>query len=130
MRRRGFVEKFLYTIVSYIHINSSPKKCFCQFSLSLWNLIVSIGRKYTTDPVLYVCRIDFFSPKINKDFQLKQLYLAFSIYIGHIRLIFEAEDMASFLANQNFPFWSPSKSCIYEANSLETKEAQFFTTVY
>ena len=41
-------------------------------------------------------------------------------------LIFGEEDMASFLANQNFPFWSSSKSCIYEAKFLERKKAQIY----
>ena len=43
--------------------------------------------------------------------------------------IFEAEDMASSLANQNFPFWSPSKNCIYEAKFLERKDAQVFINI-
>ena len=47
----GFVEKLLYTIVAYIHMNISPKKNLCQFALCLWNLIVFIGRKFTADPV-------------------------------------------------------------------------------
>ena len=35
----------------YIHMNISPKKFLCRCAHSLWNLIVSIGRKYMTDPV-------------------------------------------------------------------------------
>ena len=38
-------------------MNISHKKCFlCQFAHSLWNLIVSIGRKFTADPVWFYCQ--------------------------------------------------------------------------
>ena len=32
-------------------MNISFKKILCQFAHSLWNLIVFVGRKFTTDPV-------------------------------------------------------------------------------
>ena len=74
----------------------------------------------------------FFRQK-NPNFQLQQLLSllchVFLIYIGYFMLIFEAEDMASFLANQNLQFWSPSKTCINEAKFLERKEAQVFTNI-
>ena len=47
----GFVEKFFYTIIAYIHGNISPKKILCRCAHIPWNLIVSIGREYTADPV-------------------------------------------------------------------------------
>ena len=34
--------------------------------------------------------------------------------------------MASFVANQKCPFWSPSKILIYEVKLLKRKEAQIF----
>ena len=41
-------------------MNISPKKILYQFAHSLLNLIVSIGRKFTADPVCtYVIFIDF-----------------------------------------------------------------------
>ena len=64
-RRRGFVKKFLYSIVAYIHMNISPKKFLCQFAHSLWNLIVSIGRKFTADPVY--CLYSSHNPKCQID---------------------------------------------------------------
>ena len=54
----------------------------------------------TVEKITHVCRIEFFPPKINVICQLYQLYHVFSIYIGHFMQIFEAEDMASFLANK------------------------------
>ena len=50
-RIRGFVEKLFYTILAYTHGNISPKKDLCQCAHIPWNLIVSIGREYTADPV-------------------------------------------------------------------------------
>ena len=83
----------------------------------------------TVEKHAYVCRIEFFPPKINVNFQLNYIYHILLIYIGHFVLQFEAQSMASFLVNQNFPVWSPSKSCIYEAKFLERKEAQVFTNI-
>ena len=34
--------------------------------------------------------------------------------------------MANFVANQKFPFWSPTKMLIYEVELLKCKEAQIF----
>ena len=51
-RRGGFVEKFFYTIIAYTHGNISLKNFLCQCAHIPWNLIVSIGREYTADPVL------------------------------------------------------------------------------
>ena len=47
----GFVEKLFYTIIAYTHGNISPKKFLCQCAHIPCNLIVSIGREYTADPV-------------------------------------------------------------------------------
>ena len=56
----GFVEKLFYTIIAYTHGNISPKIFLCQCEHIPWNLIVSIGREYTADPVqLHVLHIDF-----------------------------------------------------------------------
>ena len=37
--------------------------------------------------------------------------------------------MASFVANQKFPIWSPTKMLIYEVKLLKRKEAQIFPTI-
>ena len=50
-RSGGFVEKIFYTIIAYTHGNISLSKILCQFAHIPWNLIVSIGREYTADPV-------------------------------------------------------------------------------
>ena len=52
-RRRVFVEKFFYNIIAYTHDNISLKKFLCQCAHIPWNLIVSIGREYMADPVVY-----------------------------------------------------------------------------
>ena len=39
-------------------MNISPKKFLCQCAHSLWNLIVSIGRKYMADPVYAKYQLD------------------------------------------------------------------------
>ena len=50
----GFVEKLFYTIIADTHGNISPKNLLCQCAHIPWNLIVSIGREYTADPVFQV----------------------------------------------------------------------------
>ena len=52
-RRGGFVEKFLFTNVGYIHMNISFKNIFWKCAIIPWNLMLSIGRKYMADPVQY-----------------------------------------------------------------------------
>ena len=49
--KRSFVEKFFYTIIAYTTGNISLKKFLCQCAHIPCNLIVSIGREYTADPV-------------------------------------------------------------------------------
>ena len=50
-RRGGFVEKFFYTIIAYTHGNISLKIFLFQCADIPWNLILSIRREYTADPV-------------------------------------------------------------------------------
>ena len=38
--------------------------------------------------------------------------------------------MSSFVANLKFPFWSPTKTLIYEVKLLKRKEGQIFPTHY
>ena len=75
----GFVEKLLYTIVAYIHINISPKIFLCQFAHSLWNLIVYIGRKFTADPVNWKSYKTFFSVYVENGRSQSATTLAFTI---------------------------------------------------
>ena len=50
-RSGGFVKKLIYTIIAYTHGNISLKNFLCQCAHIPWNLIVSIGREHTADPV-------------------------------------------------------------------------------
>ena len=49
----GFVEKIFYTTIACTHGNISLKFFLCQCAHIPWNLIVSIRREYTADPVLH-----------------------------------------------------------------------------
>ena len=55
----GFVEKFFYTIIAYTHGNISLKIFLCQSIHIPWDLIVSMGREYTADPVELLETLDF-----------------------------------------------------------------------
>ena len=87
------------------------KKCFIHpfrafnKSSTIWNLTQESSINFEKNP--YVCRIEFFPPKINVRLQLN--------CICHKVL--------------TFPFLSPSKTSIYEVKLLKHKSVQLFTTI-
>ena len=93
-----------------------------------WTAMVWSYRS-TVDKMDYVCRIKVFPPKINVRYQLSSIYHNVLNIKGHLMLYFDKDSMATFSSNQNFPFWSPLKTWLYEVKLLRRKEAQVFTII-
>ena len=75
----------------------------------------------TVEKHAYVCRIEFFPPKINVNFQLNYIYHILSLYIGHFVLLFEKESMATYLPQWNLTYIFDEKNSIWHTEGFFSK---------